>query len=105
MSDSNAIVVEAWNTILFEKFFRFKHLLVDGLSSHSNEALARHRHPSGARVLDVGCGFGDSTLRIAEAVGPKGAAVGVDCAANFIDAATKEARDGGVQNATFFVAD
>lgn len=105
MSDSNAIVVEAWNTVLFEKFSLFKHLIVAGLSSHSDEALARHRHPEGARVLDVGCGFGDSTLRIAKTVGPKGEAVGVDCAENFIESARKEAKDNAVANASFFVAD
>ncbi|HET6603159.1 MAG TPA: class I SAM-dependent methyltransferase [Xanthomonadaceae bacterium] len=103
--DDNAIVVEAWNTILFDKFCRFKHLLVSGLSGHSDEALARHPHPRGARVLDVGCGFGDSTQRIARSVGPQGEAVGVDCASNFIEAARQEARAAGVGNATFFVAD
>ncbi len=56
-------------------------------------------------MLDVGCGFGDSTLRIAERVGPTGSAVGVDCAANFIAEAEKEAKAAGVNNASFFVAD
>lgn len=102
---SNDIVVEAWNTVLFDKFVRFKHLLIDGLSGHSEEALARHTHPQGARVLDVGCGFGDSTLRIAQSVAPGGEAVGVDCAQNFIDAAAGEAENAGVENASFFVAD
>jgi ubiquinone/menaquinone biosynthesis C-methylase UbiE len=101
----NAIVVEAWNTVLFEKFSRFKHLLVAGLSSHSDEAFARHPHPPGARVLDVGCGFGDSTVRIAKTVGPKGEAVGVDCAENFVEAARGLAKERGVGNASFFVAD
>jgi ubiquinone/menaquinone biosynthesis C-methylase UbiE len=105
MTESNTIVVEAWNTVLFDKFSRFKHLLVDGLSSHSNEALKRHRHPTGARVLDVGCGFGDSTLRIAKSVGPSGQAVGVDCAERFIAEAQSAAAAGGVANASFFVAD
>ena len=73
---SNDIVVEAWNTVLFEKFVRFKHLLIDGLSGHSEEVFARQPHFEGARVLDVGCGFGDSTIRIAKAVGPTGEAVG-----------------------------
>lgn len=103
--DDNAIIVEAWNTVLFDKFSRFKHLLVAGLSGHSDEALARHPHPPGARVLDVGCGFGDSTQRIARSVGVSGEAVGVDCAANFIAAANADAREAGVANATFFVAD
>jgi hypothetical protein len=42
MATENDIVIEAWNTVLFDKFCRFKHLLIDGLSAHSNEAFARH---------------------------------------------------------------
>lgn len=105
MDDSNRIIVEAWNTVLYEKFCRFRHLLVDGLSQHSNAAFERCRYPEGARVLDVGCGFGDSTLRIAKCVGPKGEAVGVDCAENFVRAATADARKEGVDNARFFLGD
>jgi len=105
MDDSNSIIVEAWNTVLYEKFCRFRHLLVEGLSQHSDAALERCRHPEGARVLDVGCGFGDSALRIARSVGPAGEAVGVDCAANFIRAAEADARREGVGNARFFVGD
>ncbi len=105
MAGENDIVIAAWNTVLFDKFSRFKHLLIDGLSAHSNEALARHRHPEGARVLDVGCGFGDSTQRIAGSVGPRGEVLGVDCAGNFVRAATQEAGRAGVGNASFFEAD
>lgn len=105
MANENDIVVAAWNTILFDKFCRFKHLLIDGLAPHSNEALARHGYPEGARVLDVGCGFGDSTRLIARHVGPRGEAVGVDCAENFIKSAAEEARQAGIANASFFVAD
>ncbi len=99
--NDNDIVIEAWNTVLFEKFLRFKHLLVTGLAAHSDEVLARHPFPAGARVLDVGCGFGDSTLRIAQEVGPRGAAVGTDCASNFIAACEQDARANGVANASF----
>jgi len=105
MNDTNRVIVEAWNTVLFDKFCRFKHLLVDGLSQHSDAAFERCRHPQGARVLDVGCGFGDSTLRIAKCVGPSGEAVGVDCAENFVRAAEAQARKEGVANASFFVGD
>ena len=105
MAEENDIVVEAWNTVLFDKFCRFKHLLIAGLSAHSDEALARQAYPSGARVLDVGCGFGDSTIEIARRVGPSGEAVGVDCAPNFIAAAEAEAREVSVANAKFIVAD
>ena len=105
MNDDNRVIVEAWNTVLYDKFCRFKHLLVDGLSQHSDAALERCRYPKDARVLDVGCGFGDTTLRIADALGPKGEAVGVDCAENFIRAAEAQASEDRVDNAHFLVAD
>jgi len=101
----NDIVVEAWNTVLFEKFVRFKHLLIAGLAGHSDELLSRGRYRPGDRVLDVGCGFGDSTIRIARMVGPTGEAVGVDCAENFIQASERDAAAAGAPNANFFAAD
>ena len=105
MAGENDVVIAAWNTVLFDKFSRFKHLLVDGLAAHSNEALKRHGPAQGARVLDVGCGFGDCTQLIARHVGPGGEAVGVDCAENFVSAARKDAQASGVVNAKFIVAD
>ena len=101
----NEIVVEAWNTVLFDKFLRFKHLLVAGLAGHSDELLSRGLYRLGERVLDVGCGFGDSTIRIAELVGPDGSAVGVDCAQNFVRAGEADAAAAGADNASFFAAD
>jgi ubiquinone/menaquinone biosynthesis C-methylase UbiE len=103
-SDSN-VIVKAWNTVLYDKFCRFRHLLVDGLSQHSDAALQRCGYRDGERVLDVGCGFGDSTVQIARSVAPRGAATGVDCAANFIRDAEALARGERVDNANFFVGD
>ena len=105
MADENDTVIAAWNGVLFDKFSRLKHLLTEGLSVHSDAALARRAHPEGARVLDVGCGFGDCTRRIANDVGPRGTAVGVDCARNFVEAAAQDARQAGVGNVAFFEAD
>ena len=101
----NAIPIEAWNTILFEKFCRFRYIVTHGLSDHSDEFFRRQPYATGARVLDIGCGFGETTQSIARQVGPAGAAAGVDCAPNFIAAARREAREAGVSNAEFFVAD
>jgi len=101
----NAIAIEAWNTVLFDKFCRFRYVLTEGLSGHSDELLRRRPFPAGARVLDVGCGFGDTTQRIAAHVTAGGDAVGVDCAPGFIDIAAREAREASVKNASFLVAD
>ena len=105
MADINRIMVEAWDTVLYDKFCRFRHLIIDGLSKHSDAALKQCRFPAGSRVLDVGSGFGDCTLLIAQSVGPGGRAVGVDCAANFVRAAETDCRDQGVGNAHFMLGD
>ena len=105
MSNDNDVVVAAWNTVLYDKFCRFKHLLVDGLSAHSDAALARHAPCEGTRVLDIGCGFGDSTRLIAQRVGRHGEGIGVDCAERFIESAHEDARQAGIDNARFVVAD
>jgi ubiquinone/menaquinone biosynthesis C-methylase UbiE len=105
MASDNDIIIQAWNTVLFDKFTRFKHLLIDGLAAHSDEALTRAGYGAGMRVLDVGCGFGDSTRHIAKRVSSGGRAVGVDCAPRFVEASREEAKAAGIANAEFFVAD
>jgi ubiquinone/menaquinone biosynthesis C-methylase UbiE len=102
---SNDIIIEAWNTVLFDKYVRFKHLFVEGLASHSDYALARQGFLPGMKVLDIGCGFGDSTIHIAKKIGDTGEAIGVDCAENFIAASREDAAAAGVDNTRFFVAD
>lgn len=106
MTDAdNSIPIEAWNTVLYEKFCRFRYVLTQGLSDHSDEVLRRRPYMAGARVLDVGCGFGDTTLKIASQVAPGGQVAGVDCAKNFVDFAIREATEESTPNASFFVAD
>jgi SAM-dependent methyltransferase len=56
-------------------------------------------------VLDIGCGFGDASQRLAELVGPEGSVLGVDAAERFIEASREEAAAAGVTNAKFRVAD
>jgi SAM-dependent methyltransferase len=102
---SNDTIVEAWNTVLFEKFVRFRHVLTDGLSGHSVECFRRHPPAQGASVLDVGCGFGDTTLTLAREVGPRGRATGVDCSENFIAEARRSAEHAGQPNVSYRVAD
>ena len=102
---NNDVVVEAWNTVLFDKFSRFKYLFVEGYASISAEAFNRQTVKEGLRVLDVGCGFGDCTVEIARRLGGKGTAVGIDCADNFIKASEDAARDAGVDNVSFIIGD
>lgn len=101
----NDDTILAWNTVLFDKWIRFRSVFSEGLVRHGETLLRRCSPLAGLRVLDVGCGFGDTTARLAELVGPGGQAVGVDAAPRFVDIAAQETRRAGHGNARFFVAD
>ena len=102
---TNAEAIQAWDGPLFERFSRYRELVTTGLGNHGEAALALFPPQAGQRVLDIGCGFGDTTQRIAGMVGPEGEAVGVDAAPKFIEASRKEAADAGVSNARFETVD
>jgi SAM-dependent methyltransferase len=95
----NAGPIEAWNGVLFDKFLRFRDSVVGGLGIHGHALLDRAAPKAGQRVLDVGCGFGDTTRDIAAKVGP-GLATGMDAASRFVAMAESE-----VPDARFFVGD
>jgi SAM-dependent methyltransferase len=99
----NDEAIRAWDGPLFDRFVEFRDEVVGSLVPHGDAALALHPPAPGDRVLDIGCGFGDSTQAIAALVGPEGEAVGIDAAPRFVEAATAEAA--GVPNVRFRVAD
>jgi ubiquinone/menaquinone biosynthesis C-methylase UbiE len=97
--------VRFWNEVLAPKFIRFKHILVDGLSHHSEAVFPTLPVGEGDRVLDVGCGFGDTALELAFRVGPTGSVVGTDCCDAFLDYARAEVRARNLKNVTFVRGD
>lgn len=102
---SNEEAMEAWNGVLFDRFVKFREIVTKGLGEHGEEALRIHPPRAGERVLDVGCGFGDTASRIADMVGPEGEVVGIDVAERFIEAARAEADSAGIPNVSFIAAD
>jgi ubiquinone/menaquinone biosynthesis C-methylase UbiE len=104
-ASANEEAIRAWDGPLYEVFVRFRHVLTTGLGAHGEEALRLTPPWPGERVLDIGCGFGDTTRRIADLVGPEGEAFGVDAAPRFIEDARREAAEDGVENARFAVVD
>lgn len=60
---------------------------------------------TGDRVVDIGCGGGWTTRRIAELVGPDGSAVGLDISADLVDAANERARNARLANVRFMQGD
>jgi hypothetical protein len=60
-ASANEEAIEAWDGPLFDRFVQFRHLLIAGLGVHGEEALRVCGPSAGERVLDLGCGFGDTT--------------------------------------------
>jgi SAM-dependent methyltransferase len=101
----NEEATEAWSGVLFDRFVEFRGLIVDSLQLHGDEAMRMHPPNPGDRVLDIGCGFGDTTQQLAALVGADGEAVGVDVSEPFIKASIEEAREAGVENVDFMAGD
>ncbi len=101
----NDETIRAWDGPLFDRFVRFRHLLVAGLGAHGQVGIELAAPQPGERVIDLGCGFGDTTQTLAGLVGPSGDALGVDVAPNFIETSIREAEEAGVGNVRFEVAD
>ena len=101
----NEEATEAWSGVLFDRFVEYRDLIVRGLADHGEVAMSAYPPKTGDRVLDIGCGFGDTTQRLAELVGPDGEAVGVDVSEPFVEASIAEATESRVESVTFRVGD
>jgi len=97
--------VDFWNEVLVPKFVKWKHIIVDGLTHHSEAVFPRLTVGAGDRVVDVGCGFGDTAIKLAERVGPSGYVLGIDCCDAFLDYGRRDAAAAGAANVEFVVAD
>lgn len=97
--------VQFWNDTLADKFDRFRHILMEGLSYHSRVPLERLTVTPGSRILDVGCGWGDTTIQLARKTGPDGYVLGVDCVDQFLTRGRADARKAGLDNIRFITED
>ncbi len=104
-AEQDTAFVRFWNEVLAPKFIRFKHVLVDGLSRHSEAVFPSLPVRRGDEVLDVGCGFGDTAIKLAALVGPEGHVFGIDCCDAFLDYARAEVRSRGLANVSFVRGD
>ncbi len=97
--------VNFWNEVLVPKFVRWRHIIVDGLTLHSAKIFPTLGVRPGDRVVDAGCGFGDTAIQLARMVGPSGSVLAVDCCDGFLDYGRRDAEAAGLTNVTFLEAD
>jgi len=97
--------VDFWNEVLVPKFVRWKHIIVDGLTLHSAAVFPTLKVRPGDRVIDAGCGFGDTAIELARLVGPTGSVLAVDCCDAFLEYGRRDAAAAGIGNVTFLEED
>jgi ubiquinone/menaquinone biosynthesis C-methylase UbiE len=91
--------------VLVPKFNAWRHILSGGLGLHSEKVFPALALRGSDHVLDVGCGWGDTTIKIAHRLGPTGSVVGLDCCDGFLAAGRADAKAAGLTNVTFLEAD
>jgi len=97
--------VEFWNTVLVPKFSKYRHILVGGLSLHSAKVFPTLKVKAKDKVVDVGCGFGDTAIELARRVGPQGSVLAIDCCEAFLAYGRGDAKAAGLSNIAFVEGD
>lgn len=96
--------IDFWNEVLVAKFERFRNILMTGMSHHSDTLLRDLHLPDNANILDVGCGWGDTALVLANKAGPNGSVTGLDCCDAFLEKGRLDAAAAGLDNLHFITA-
>ena len=102
---SNDPFIDCWNQILAPKWGRFRHLLSAGGKTYSDIACHDFDFQLGNKILDVGCGFGESSLEIAQQVGNQGEVLGIDCTEAFLNIAEQERQHASIENISYIMGD
>jgi SAM-dependent methyltransferase len=90
---ANAEQVQYWTDTAGPKWVRYETLLDRQLGPLGVRTMERGRIASGERVLDVGCGCGDTSVTLGRRVGPGGAVRGVDISPVMLERARQRAAD------------
>ncbi|MCG8554201.1 MAG: class I SAM-dependent methyltransferase [Proteobacteria bacterium] len=95
--------IEYWNGITAERWVQNQELIDQAIQPFGDAALERLELRPGQHVLDVGCGSGTCSVRLAARVGPDGSVLGMDISAPMLEHARNRAQT--VKNLSFTEAD
>ena len=101
----NADQIAQWNNISGPRWVAQQAQMDAQLEALGEAGLARLAPRPGWRVLDIGCGCGSTSLRLAELVGPGGHVTGLDVSRVMLDRARERLVEDGVAHVAFVQAD
>jgi SAM-dependent methyltransferase len=101
----NAAQIAYWNESAGPSWVAAQDALDAQLRPLGLKAMAALDPRPGERLIDVGCGCGDSSLELARRVGEGGAVLGADISAPMLAVARRRAEAAGLSWATFIEAD
>ncbi|MCB0327241.1 MAG: class I SAM-dependent methyltransferase [Bdellovibrionales bacterium] len=102
---TNNDFIRCWNDILVPKWNRFRHILSGNGKNHSDIAFEYANIKEGQKILDVGCGYGETCLELAEKVGSSGKVIGIDCTTSFLETAKIELAESRHKNVEYILGD
>jgi SAM-dependent methyltransferase len=105
VTPSNDAQIDYWNTSAGETWVERQALLDRQLAVLGLEAQRALAPAAGERILDIGCGCGETTLQLAARVGRSGAAVGVDVSGPMLEVARRRPAPQGSARPEFRQAD
>ena len=105
MTKPNAQQIEYWNELSGPKWVTFADTINAQLEPIGLEAMDRADVRPGQRVLDVGCGCGQTSVELGRRVGDTGEVLGVDISGPMLDDAQRRAAEAGAGHVHFSQAD
>lgn len=102
---ANAEQIRYWNELTGPKWVALADPIDAQIAPLGSEAMQRAGVAAGERVLDVGCGCGQTSVELAELVGPEGRVLGVDLSAPMLAEALARAARAPVARPEFLQAD
>lgn len=102
---ANADQIAYWNAAAGETWVAQQDRLDRQLQPLGRTAMAALGPAADERLIDVGCGCGQTSLELAGEVGPDGSVLGVDISAPMLAVARRRAAEAGLTNVRFLEAD
>lgn len=101
----NADQIAYWNAEAGETWAALQEQIDAQLEPHGLRAMEALAPVAGERIVDVGCGSGQTSLALGQAVGRSGAVMGLDISRPLLDLARRRAAEFGAANVSFAEAD